>query len=365
MVWTVAEIAAALSARCEGDGAIRVTGAAEPAAACPDDLAIALSPAWTAALAQGQARAALVAEGTDWAALGLAAAILVPRGRLAMARLTQAMDPGPDLPHGRHPAALVDPAAVIAADVDIGPFAVIGAGAAIGPGARIGAHVTIAAGARIGAGCLIHPGVRIGPRVTLGDRCIIQPNAVIGGDGFSFVTATPAHVEVARATLGEGPLTVPEDPTWHRIHSLGGVEIGAQVEIGANATVDAGTIRPTRVGEGTKIDNLCQVGHNVQIGAHGLLAAQAAVAGSTVIGDRVVIGGKAGVADNLKIGDDVVLGGGSIVLSNVPAGRVMLGYPAMPMAAHVESYKALRRLPRLLRRMAGAEKPVSSGGEPD
>jgi UDP-3-O-[3-hydroxymyristoyl] glucosamine N-acyltransferase (EC 2.3.1.-) len=130
------------------------------------------------------------------------------------------------------------------------------------------------------------------------------------------------------------------------------VVIGDDVEIGAGSTVDAGTIRATRVGQGTKVDNLVQIGHNVIVGAHCLLCAQAGVAGSTVIGDRVVVGGKAGIADNLKIGDDVVLGGGSVVLSHVPAGRVMMGYPATKMQLHIESYKALRRLPRLLRDIA-------------
>ena len=108
------------------------------------------------------------------------------------------------------------------------------------------------------------------------------------------------------------------------------------------------TIRATHVGKGTKIDSLVQVGHNVIVGEHCLLCAQAGVAGSTVIGDRVVIGGKAGVADNLIVGDDVVLGGGSVVLSNVPQGRVMMGYPATKMQTHIEGYKALRRLPRTL-----------------
>ena len=149
--------------------------------------------------------------------------------------------------------------------------------------------------------------------------------------------------------MGEAAIEVPDDPRWHRIHSLGGVEIGDEVEVGANSCVDAGTIRATRVGEGTKIDSLVQVGHNVVVGAHCLLCAQAGVAGSTVIGDRVVVGGKAGVADNLKVGHDVVLGGGTIVLSNVPAGRVMMGYPAVKMQSHIEGYKALRRLPRLIR----------------
>lgn len=364
MVWQVSEVAAALGAAFEGDGALTVSRAAEPATAGPGDLALATSPAWGEALARGGALVALVWPGADWKALGLKAAIIAPRGRLAMARLTQLMDPGPGLAPGISPRAEIATDAVIGAGVAIGAFTVIGSGAVIGDGTRIADHVSIAAGASIGAEGLILAGVRIGPRVSIGNRVIVQPNAVIGGDGFSFVTETPAHVEIARKTLGEGDWTASGDPTWHRIHSLGGVTIGNDVEIGANTTVDAGTVRATRIGGGTKIDNLCQIGHNVVIGRHCLFAAQSAVAGSTVIGDRVVAGGKSGIADNLKIGDDVVLGGGSIVLSNLPAGRIVMGYPAMPMTAHVESYKALRRLPRLLRRLAG-DKAVSITGERD
>jgi len=225
--------------------------------------------------------------------------------------------------------------------------------------------VSIAPGVVIGADALICAGVRIARRVRIGDRVVLQPNVVIGGDGFSFVTATPAHVETARETLGRGPVTVPDDPTWHRIHSLGGVVIGDDVEVGAGSTIDAGTIRATQVGRGTKIDSLVQVGHNVIVGQDCLLCAQAGVAGSSRVGDRVVLGGKAGVADNLVIGDDVVVGGGSVVLSNVPAGRVMMGSPATRMDTHIESYKALRRLPRLLRDGLSRQNKVSNPSEND
>ncbi|MFQ1702182.1 UDP-3-O-(3-hydroxymyristoyl)glucosamine N-acyltransferase [Loktanella agnita] len=349
MTHTVKEIAAALGAEAFGAVDILIAGASEPAAAGPRDLALAMTPAYGDALAQGQARAAVVWPGADWQALGLDAAIIAPRARLAMARLTQTLDQplGGD---GISPHALIDPSAQIGVDVVIGPFAVIGAGAMIGAGSWIGTHVSIADGVQIGVQCQLHAGVRLQRNVTLGDRVILQPNVAIGGDGFSFVSEAPANVERARETLGDSPLAAPDDPTWHRIHSLGGVVIGDDVEVGANATVDAGTIRATRVGRGTKIDNLVQVGHNAVVGEHCLLCAQSGVAGSTVVGDRVVIGGQAGVADNLKIGNDVVLGGASVVLSNVPAGRVMMGYPATKMQTHIESYKALRRLPRLLRR---------------
>ena len=351
MAHSVKDIAAALGAQALGAVDLLVDGAAEPASAGPRDLALAMTPAYGDALAQGRAQAAVVWPGADWQALGLKAAIIAPRARLAMAGLTQMLDR--PLDHdGISAHAVIDPTAQLGDGVRIGAFAVIGAGAVIGDSAWIGDHVSVGAGVTLGTGCQIHAGVRLSRGVHLGARVILQPNVVIGGDGFSFVTAQPSNVEKARETLGDAPVQVPDDPTWHRIHSLGGVVIGDDVEVGANSSIDAGTIRPTRIGNGTKIDSLVQVGHNVVVGVHCLLCAQAGVAGSTVIGDRVVVGGKAGLADNLKVGDDVVLGGGSIVLSNVPAGRVMMGYPATKMQTHIEGYKALRRLPRTLRELA-------------
>jgi len=168
-----------------------------------------------------------------------------------------------------------------------------------------------------------------------------------GGDGFSFTNSGPSNIERAvRARPGE-PLDAPSDENdgiWHRIHSLGGVEIGDDVEVGANSTIDAGTIRATRIGDGVKIDNLVQVGHNVVLGRDCLLCAHAAVAGSSVLGARVILGGKAGVADNLVIGRDVVAGGGSVILSNVDDGTFVSGHPAQPTHQYRAGLKALRRL---------------------
>ncbi len=361
MHYTIAEIAEALGAEAAGDLSLTVRAAAEPASAGEDDLALALAPSYGAQLARGQARAAVLWPGADWAGLGLKAAIFAPRGRLAMARLTGLLAPDPGIGPGVHPSAVIDPSARIGEGVAIGPLVVIGADVQIGAGCRIGAHVTLGQGARIGAGGLIHAGVRIGARVVIGARFIAQPNAVVGSDGFSFVTATPSHVEVSRATMGQGPVTVPEDPTWHRIHSLGSVVIGDDVEIGAGATIDSGTIRPTSLGNGCKLDNQVHIGHNVVLGDHCLMAGQSGVAGSTVIGSRVVIGGQSGIADNLRIGDDVVISGATVVMSNVPAGRVMMGSPAVRMGQQVEMYKALRRLPRWMQQ----QKAVPNPGQTD
>ncbi len=358
--FTLAEIAAALGVDAQGDGSLIITRVAEPASASDADLALAMKPEFADQISAGAAQAALLWQGADWQSYGLKGAILMDRPRYGMSKLSAMMDAGQGYAPGIHPTAIIDPTAQIGADASVGPFSIIGAGSVIGDNAVIASHVTIAPRVSIGADALIHPGVRIMADTRIGDRVILHGNVVIGGDGFSFVTPEKSAVEQVRDTLGDSSGTRAQ--AWARIHSLGGVEIGDDVEVGANSTIDQGSVRATRVGSGTKIDNLVQVGHNVVIGTNCLLCAQAAVAGSTVIGNNCVLGGKSGVADNIKIGDNVVIGAASAVLSNVPAGRAMLGYPAVKMDTHVETYKALRRLPRLLREFAELKKTVSKDG---
>lgn len=357
MAHTIHEIATALGAEAAGNVDIVIRRAAEPQAAGPEDLALAMDPKYAEGLAAGGARAAVVWPGADWQGLGLEAVIFAPRSRLAMAGLSRMMDPGPQIAPGLHPMAVVDPTAEIGAGAAIGPFVVIGAGVRIGPGARIASHVSIAEGATIGADAMILQGVRIGPGVTIGDRFICQPGASIGGDGFSFVTPQQSGVEEIRTTLGQREEI--RQQSWTRIHSLGSVTLGDDVEVGANATIDRGTIRDTSVGSGTKIDNLVQLGHNVQVGRDCLLCGQVGVAGSTRIGNRVVLAGQVGVSDNIFIGDDVIAGGGTKIFSNVPAGRTILGNPAVKMETQMEINKALRRLPRLAATVAELQKLVS------
>ncbi len=357
MSHTIREIAAALGAMAEGDLDLAVTGAAEPQAAGPDQLALAMDPRYGDGIAKGKARAAIVWPGADWRGMGLQAAIFAPRGRLAMAGLTRLMDPGPDIAPGVHALAIVDPSVNLGEGAAIGPFVTIGRDVRIGPGARIASHVSIAEGAQIGAGALILQGARIGARVTIGERFICQPGAVIGADGFSFVTPEKSGVEEIRETLGSRAGI--RDQSWTRIHSLGAVTIGDDVEIGANTCIDRGTVRDTVIGAGTKLDNLVHIGHNVQVGRDCLLCGQVGIAGSARIGDRVVMGGQCGVNDNIFVGNDVICGGATKIFTNAPAGRVLLGYPAVRMETHVEMQKALRRLPRLAARVAVMEKTLS------
>ena len=346
MTYSVQQIAKAVGATAEGDIELMVSGVAEPASAKQGQMALAMDPRYASSLSEGAAEVAMLWEGADWRALGLKAAILPNRPRYALSGVTRMLDKGQGFKPGIHPTAVIDPDAVLGDDVSVGPLAVISAGATIGAGSVIGPLCFVGVDATLGEGCFLREHVSIGARVTIGPRFIAQSGVRLGGDGFSFVTAELSTVEKARQTLGDQGDAAPQP--WTRIHSLGAV-----------------TIRDTRVGDGTKIDNLVHIGHNAVIGKNCLLCGQAGVGGSTRVGDNVVLGGQVGLADNITIGDRVIAGGGTIVLSNVPEGRTMLGYPATQMSKQTEIYKALRRLPKLLRDVAALQKLVSKADKAD
>ncbi|MFW2587218.1 UDP-3-O-(3-hydroxymyristoyl)glucosamine N-acyltransferase [Sagittula sp. SSi028] len=357
MSYTVAQIAEALGLTAEGDISLTVSGVAEPQSAGPDQIALAMKPEFAARIGEGRAQVGMLWQGADWQAMGLRAALSAARPRFALAGVAAMMDAGQGYGAGVHPSAVIEDGAQIGENVSIGPMTVVMAGARIGDGSVIGPQCFIGSDVTLGEGALLHSGVRLMARVRIGARFIAHAGAVVGGDGFSFVTPEPSGVEKARASLGEEGTDAAQ--SWSRIASLGAVNVGDDVEIGCNTCIDRGSVRDTRVGSGVKMDNLVQIGHNVIIGDDTMVCAGAAIAGSSVLGRNVVVGGCAGISDNLKIGDRVILGGGTMVLSNVPEGRVMLGYPAMKMDSHVESYKGLRRLPRLFSDVAELKKTVS------
>ncbi len=271
----------------------------------------------------------------------------------------QGVGPGPAPFFGARIAACrPDPSlgAELGEGVSVGPFCVIGARAKIGDNSIIGPQCHIGVDVTMGTGAQLREMVSIGARVTIGERFRAQPGARIGGDGFSYVTPEVSGAETVRKRLGDQGDAKPQ--SWLRIHSLGSVTIGDDVEVGANCTVDNGTIRDTVIGDGTKLDNLVHVGHNTRVGRDCLLCGQTGTSGSVDIGNNVVLGGQCGVVDNIFIGDGVIAGGGTKILSNVPAGRVMMGYPAVKMETHTEVYKAQRRLPRLMRDIEALKKAV-------
>jgi UDP-3-O-[3-hydroxymyristoyl] glucosamine N-acyltransferase len=328
----VRDVAAALSAQFVGDGSLNIERAVHPSAVeRVSDLAVAMSSDALAALASSKAQVAIVADKAK-ARDGFKAIIVASQGRATLAKLTALFDTGPVHQSGIHASALIAPDATIGEGVSIGPFVTIG------PRSRIGAHttildnVTIGADVTIGDNGLIYSGARIGDRVAIGDRAIIHFNAAIGSDGFSFLPVTGA---------GKG--------RPQRVHSLGSVAIGDDVEIGANTTIDRATLETTRIGDGTKIDNQVQIAHNVRIGESCMICGKVGIAGSVEIGDRVLLGGGVGIADHIKIGSDAIVAAGSGVGTSIAAGAKVSGYPAIAHERSVELFMFLSRHKRLLR----------------
>ncbi len=294
------DIADALGASLIGDGAVDITRIVHPDDAEHDsDLAVAIFSDAVTTLDSTWARAAVVSAKRMPVPDRFASLIVIGQGRTALAILTALFDRGPPREAGVHPTAVIAPDTELGTGVSVGPFAVIGPASKIGSGTTILSHVSVGGGVVIGHNGLIHSGVRIGDRVVIGDRVIIHSNAVIGADGFSFAPELGPRMPYS------------SDLELKRVHSLGTVLIGHDVEIGANTTIDRATLRATRIGDGTKIDNQVQIGHNVAIGKSCLICAKVGIAGSVTIGDRVRIGGCARITDHVTIGTEAIIGGAS------------------------------------------------------
>jgi UDP-3-O-[3-hydroxymyristoyl] glucosamine N-acyltransferase len=231
-------------------------------------------------------------------------------------------------PQGIDPRAAVHPSARVGPDPSILAFAVVGEGTTIGARCRIHPHVVIGRDCRLGDDVTLHAGVVLYDGTVLGNRVTAHAHAVLGADGFSYRFHKGRHVKVPQ---------------------LGWVEVGDDVEIGAGSGVDRGTFGATRVGPGTKIDNLVQVGHNCQVGAHNLFASQVGIAGSCKTGNYVMLGGQVGIADHLTLGDGAIAGAQSGIIGDVPPGQQVFGYPAHPAGDMKRMLASLRRLPQLLR----------------
>ncbi len=348
----MAELAAKLGGQLLGDGSLRVKRAVHPAdARTADDLAIAMQPDLAELLPSSYARTAILAAGLA-PSINIVASIMVPRPSVALSIITNLFAPPIEAERGVHFSAVVHPTAQLGEGVSIGPCVVIGARAKIGAGCRLLAHVTVAEDAELGADGLFYAGVRIGARCKIGARAIIHHNASIGADGFSFTTPQKGAVESAK----QDGVVEQGNTRLLRIASLGAVVMGDDVEIGANSCIDRGTLRDTIIGNGVKIDNLVQVGHNTQVGQNVMMCGQVGVAGSVVIGDRVVLGAAAGVADHVKIGADSVLGArAGVGTSHVPERSVLMGLPAQPHAKFQAEFMALRRLPRYQEKLQALE----------
>ncbi len=240
------------------------------------------------------------------------------------------------------PSAHVHPSAILAPGVSVGPFAVIGEGVEVGANSTIHAGVVIGRFCKIGSEVTMHPRVVLYDDCVIGDRVTLHAGVVIGADGFGY-----------RTVRG----------TQQKVPQLGSVEIEDDVEIGANSTVDRGTFGPTRIGAGTKIDNLVQIGHNCQIGRHNIFCGQVGVAGSCVTGDHVMLGGQVGVSDHLTIGARVGVGAQSGVTTDLPSDSQALGTPALPLQEQLRLHVNLRRLSDLRQDVKQIKKQLDTGAQ--
>lgn len=254
-------------------------------------------------------------------------------------------EPAP-MPSGVDPRAAVDPTAKLGAGVVVHPFAVVGHKAEIGAGSEIRSGAVIGARCRIGSNCVIHPNAVLYDDCVLGDRVVIHAGCVFGADGFGYKSSAEGHAKVPQ---------------------LGNVEIADDCEIGACATIDRGTFGPTRIGKGSKIDNLVQVGHNCRIGAHNLIVSQAGIAGSCSTGKFVVIAGQVGLADHVSLADGTVVGAKSGVMRDSKPGEQLLGAPARPERDEKRILISLEKLPDLVRevkRLSSLHPKEPSGQDP-
>ena len=315
------------------DGARLVRGVGDLAHAGPGELSFFTQARYLPQLLQTRAEAVLLRRPEPGAPC---AQLLCRDPYLALARISAHLHREPRAPAGIHPSATLAPEAQVDPSASIGPQAVVAAGAVIAARVQVGAGCYVGPQVHIGADSLLHPQVRLMRRTQVGARNILHPGAVIGSDGFGFAVDTETGVR-------------------HKIPQLGHVVLEDDVEIGANSCVDCATFGVTRIGAGTKIDNLVQVGHNVQTGRDCVLVSQSGIAGSTRLGDRVIVGAQGGMAGHVQVADDVILGGRTGVTGSIRQAGVYSGLPAMPHRTWLRVLGSQQSLPELRRRVRALE----------
>lgn len=327
---TAEAIAALVSGELIGDGTVAVSSVAPLDRAAQSDLSILSSAKYASLMETTRAGVVLVDPEFRDVNAGSAARIIVERPQEKLVALLPKLYPQQEQRPGVAATARIGKGATIGRRVSIGEYAVIGAGAALGNGVAIGPHCVIGDGVAIGDDTRLWPGVTIYSGAKLGDRVFVQAGARIGCDGFGYVFRDGAH---------------------QKIPHVGRCIIGDDVEIGANTTIDRGSIDDTVVGNGTKIDNLVHIAHNVRIGEKCLLMAQVGVAGSVTIGDGAILAGQAGISGHLSIGAGARLAAQAGVFGDIPAGETWSGYPARPHRDSLRASAALFKLAGMMRKL--------------
>jgi UDP-3-O-[3-hydroxymyristoyl] glucosamine N-acyltransferase len=333
------ELAARVGGRVAGDPERTLHGLRALPSAGPEHLSFFTDPTLRRQ-AEASAAGAIL---TGPAARGLRHDLLiVDDPGLALIELLRLFHPEPAPAPGVHPTAIVGAGARVAPTASIAAYVVLGEGCEIGDGAVLHPFVCVGAGCRIGRAAVLHPHVVLYPRSVVGERAVLHAGAVVGADGFGYLARAGRHVKVPQ---------------------VGSAVLEDDVEVGANSTIDRATLDETRVGAGTKIDNLVQVGHNVRIGRSSILCGQAGIAGSSTLGDGVVLAGQSGVSNRVTIGDGARVAGKSAVFGDVAPGAQVAGTPAIEASRWRRQVALLARLPEIRRRLAALERDPAPDGE--
>ena len=333
---TLNEIAGWVGAQIVGDSTLLIQNALPLQDASPHCITLADNSKYADKVENSLASAAVVPKDFP---VGSKTLLVVDKPHLAFETIVKRIRPQfASHFEGVHPNVYVDPSASIGAGTTIQPGACISQNVSIGKRCTIYSGVNIMAGCTIGDDCTLYPNVTLYPATVLGDRVLIHANATLGAFGFGYRMVEGRHERTAQ---------------------IGWVQIDADVEIGAGTTIDRGTFGATRIGQGTKIDNQVQIGHNCHIGKHNLLCAQVGIAGSCSTGDYVVMAGQVGMKDHIHIADRVVIGAQAGVMQDIEAGQVMLGSPAMPHKQTMQQMAALMRLPEMRRQLRELQNEVA------
>ena len=336
--FSLADVAHRANGRLDGDPDRQVSGVATLEAAGPEHLSLVAGARYVAYVHETKAAAVLVLEELVRSVPDGVSRVVVEDPHAALAILLPLFYPEPERASGIHPTAVLESGSAVADDASVGAYAVIGARSRVGARSRIGDHCVIAEDCTVGDEVVLHPGVVLYRGVKLGDRVVVHAGARLGVDGFGYVWSGGAH---------------------RKIPQVGGCIVGDDVEIGANTTIDRGSIGNTVIGRGTKIDNLVHIGHNVEIGEHVIIIAQVGISGSTSVGTGAILAGQAGIGGHISIGAGARVGGQAGVIGDVPPNTTVSGYPARPHKEAMRASAALLRLPRLAERVRRLERAIA------
>jgi UDP-3-O-[3-hydroxymyristoyl] glucosamine N-acyltransferase len=336
--YRLAELAELVGGRVEGDPDRVVEAIRTLEAAGPHDLSFLKDPRYRGQAAASGAGALLVGPALVDAVPGRDLLVAADPD-YALARLVAVLHPPVRREPGVHPTAVLEPGCAVDPTAHVGPYVVIGEGSRIGAGAAVHAFVSVGRGCAVGEGVVLHPHAVLYDGTEVGPGSVVHAGVVLGADGFGYATHGGAH---------------------HKVPQVGRVVVEGDVEIGANSAIDRATLGETRIGAGTKIDNLVQVGHNVRVGRHCILCGQTGIAGSTRLGDGVVLAGQVGISGHIELGDRVQVAAKSAVYSSVAAGTVVGGIPAVEVRKWRRQTVLQSRLEEMSRRLRALEKRLGA-----